>query len=121
MSSTRRCDYFAGSPAEPAGRQGGHVSDRLTDSQITEGLRLAGEGKTNPSARWAFVVSANLHYAAALAEVQALRGQVAVIDMAFGNALALEGLTLAEKAAKCMATIRRQEKQIIALGGEATR
>ena len=56
------------------------MSDRLTDSQITEGLRLAGEGKTNPSARWAFVVSANLHYAAALAEVQALRGQVRALQ-----------------------------------------
>jgi hypothetical protein len=97
------------------------MSDRLTDSQITEGLRLAGEATPGPwsvsdyaayifgpqdamvaddcphcagfrirgyggklpqeqNAKW--IAHAGTHYAAALAEVQALRGQVGALNKA---------------------------------------
>ena len=95
------------------------MSDRLTDEQITEGLRLAGEATPGPwsvsdyaayifgpqdamvaddcphcagfrirgyggklpqeqNAKW--IAHAGTHYAAALAEVQALRGQVRALQ-----------------------------------------
>ncbi len=94
------------------------MSERLTDSQITEGLRLAGEATPGPwdagsereelthvvfsrssvdglaervigeAQSWdraqnaALIAHAGTHYAAALAEVQALRGQVEWIPVA---------------------------------------
>jgi len=52
------------------------VSDTLTDAQIAEGLRLAGEYSRSLAAQSKYLAHFNSHYAAALREVQALREQV---------------------------------------------
>ena len=68
------------------------MTTTLTDSQITEGLRLAGEAECSQFNAGDFLedgwstdiavllAHAGTHYAAALAEVQALRGQVRALQ-----------------------------------------
>jgi hypothetical protein len=46
------------------------------------------------------------------AHAEAQAKELAAIDFAFGNPLALDGLTRAEKAAKCMSKIGQQAKRL---------